>query len=195
MCFQMIIYITRHGESIFNVKRLLGGNSGLSPKGLSYSGKLFEYFKENNLLTNLNLLTSNMLRTKMTAQHFPKITNSFDFINEIDAGIFDSKSAEYIKNNNINEYQLRKNDKFNYIYPQGESYRMLQKRVLKILDHLEDDKINLVVCHNAVLRVIYAHFNKISNDEMPHLEIPLHTLFYLKVEEGQVVESNMIPLI
>lgn len=25
----MIIYLTRHGESIFNVKKLLGGNSGL----------------------------------------------------------------------------------------------------------------------------------------------------------------------
>ena len=103
----MIIYLTRHGESIFNVKKLLGGNSGLSPKGISYSVKLFEYFKENNMIVNLNVMTSNMLRTKMTAQHFPKITNSFDFINEINAGIFDSKSAEYIKNNNINEYQLR----------------------------------------------------------------------------------------
>ena len=191
----MIIYLTRHGESIFNVKKLLGGNSGLSPKGLSYSVKLFEYFKENNMIANLNLMTSNMLRTKMTAQHFPKITNSFNFINEINAGIFDSKSAEYIKNNNVNEYQQRKKDKFNYIYPQGESYKMLQNRVLKILNYLEGDKINLVVCHNAVLRVIYSYFNKISDDRMPHLEIPLHTLFYLKVENGQVVESNIIPLL
>ena len=187
----MIIYLTRHGESIFNVKKLLGGDSGLSKNGLEYSKKLYKFF---NKCEYLYLLTSNMLRTKLTAQHFNTIDNSFGFINEINAGIFDSKSEEYIKHTNINEYNMRKANKYNYVYPKGESYNMLQKRVLKVLDYLKKDKINLIICHNAVLRVLYAHFNNIPNNEMPHLEIPLHTLFYLEIKDEKVIDCKKIKL-
>ena len=34
------IYITRHGESQFNTKGLIGGDSGLSPRGHEYALKL-----------------------------------------------------------------------------------------------------------------------------------------------------------
>lgn len=189
----MIIYLTRHGESIFNTKKLLGGDSGLSEKGIEYSQKLFEFFK--NDLKNLNVYTSTLVRTKQTAQHFPEINNSFNFLDEINAGIFDGKTYDFVKKNFQDEYEKRKKDKFNYIYPNGESYKMLQKRVLKIIPYLKEDKINIIICHNAVLRVIYSYFNNIPNDKMPHLNIPLHTLFYLKTNGKEIIEKNTYKII
>ncbi len=179
----MIIYLTRHGESLYNTKKLLGGNSGLSEKGKIYSKKLFEYFQ--NDLDQLNIITSNLIRTKQTGQYF-KINNSFNFLDEINAGIFDGKTYKYVKENYPDEYKKRKEDKYNYIYPEGESYKQLQKRVLKVIAYLKKDKINLIICHNAVLRVLYAYFNKINNNDLPHLEIPLHTLYKFKIDKNNI---------
>jgi len=190
----MIIYLTRHGQSIYNVKKLLGGDSGLSDLGVKYSEELFNFFKDTDP-DKINLITSNMIRTKLTAKFFPKINNSFSFINEINAGIFENMSTNHTMINNPEEYNKRKKDKFNYLYPKGESYKMLQKRALQVLDYLKEDKINIIICHNAVLRVIYSYFNNIPNDKMPHLNIPLHTLFYLKTNGKEIIEKNTFKII
>ena len=63
---------------------------------------------------------------------------------------------------------------------------MLQKRVLQIIPYLKEEEINLVICHNAVLRVLYSFFNKIDNNQLPHLNIPLHTLFKIEVKKNIV---------
>ena len=34
------VYLTRHGQSIYNTENRIGGNSGLSDKGVTYSKKL-----------------------------------------------------------------------------------------------------------------------------------------------------------
>lgn len=38
------IYLTRHGETEYNIKKLIGGDSLLTERGLLYSDKLKEYF-------------------------------------------------------------------------------------------------------------------------------------------------------
>jgi broad specificity phosphatase PhoE len=40
------LYFTRHGESQYNLKHLIGGDSLLSERGLLYSDKLKKYFDE-----------------------------------------------------------------------------------------------------------------------------------------------------
>ena len=179
----MKLYLSRHGESEYNTKKLLGGDSGLSLKGNEYSKKIFNFINVKKL--KLNLITSEMKRTKLTAKHFPVINYSFKFLNEINAGVFEHKTYQFVKENFPNEYAKRKNDKFNYVYPKGESYKILQQRVLKVLEYLENDSLNLIICHNAVLRIIYGYFLGCTNAEIPHLEIPLHTIFCLEIDTSK----------
>jgi broad specificity phosphatase PhoE len=40
------IYFSRHGESIYNTKELIGGDSELSEKGKKYGECLRKFFKE-----------------------------------------------------------------------------------------------------------------------------------------------------
>lgn len=178
----MKLYLSRHGESEYNQKKLLGGNSGLSTRGIKYSSQLFNFINKVSIDSKLNLITSQLKRTIQTAQHFPDKKKSFKFLNEIDAGIFENKSYEFVKQNFPEEYNNRKKDKFNYVYPKGESYKMLQNRVLNVLNYLEKDSINLIICHNAVLRIIYGYFLNCPEDQIPHLDIPLHTVFYLEID-------------
>jgi 6-phosphofructo-2-kinase / fructose-2,6-biphosphatase 2 len=65
---------------------------------------------------------------------FDKYT-SYSYLNEIYAGNMENLTYSELKNKYPLDYQNRKNNKFNYTYLNGESYKNLQKRVLPILDY------------------------------------------------------------
>ncbi len=176
------VYLTRHGESIYNTEERIGGNSGLSHKGDAYSKKLFEYMSKNEGIALLKIYTSELIRTKQTAKHFPDTNKtSLSFINEINAGDFEDYTYDEIKKNNPVEYENRKLDKFNYRYPNGESYKDLKSRVTQIFKFIHQDfyynQLSLIVCHNAVLRIIYGILMNVPDEDIPYINIPLHTLF------------------
>lgn len=184
---QKVIFITRHGQSQNNVRNIIGGDCDITNSGKEYSRLLYGYFEEKDLLQNIKIYTSQLKRTQQTAKHFEnKNKKKFSFLNEINGGVFENKTYQYVKENFKDEYNKRNLDKFNYRYPQGESYFDLQKRVMLIFNELSknSDNINLIVCHNAVLRVIYGTLLGISNERIPHIEIPLHSLFKFELING-----------
>jgi broad specificity phosphatase PhoE len=169
-------YLCRHGESEYNKEHRIGGNSNLSERGNIFADKLFDYLKNKNL----NVYTSKLKRTIHTAGKFSN-AKQFEIINEIDAGDMENLTFEEFKNNFPDEYNNRKNDKLNYTYPNGESYLDLEERVVKVLDEIHTYN-NLIVCHRAVLRVLYNHLLDKPSDknEMPYIDIPLHHVFHIK---------------
>lgn len=75
------------------------------------------------------------------------------------------------------EFALRDQNKLAYKYPNGESYEDVLARVQPVVDNIKkdvkdaairdvDDKVLLIVSHQAVLRCFYSHFLNIpeSND-------------------------------
>lgn len=67
------IYLSRHGESEYNIEDRLGGNSNLSEKGLKYSRALpivlNELISNEEERKNLTILTSTLKRTIDTAKY------------------------------------------------------------------------------------------------------------------------------
>ena len=91
------------------------------------------------------------------------------------------------------EYNNRKNDKLNYRYPRGESYKDLIIRAQKIIYEIENtDKPILIVSHQAILRVIYSYFMNIDNLNMTNLNIPLNTIIKLNPTSYQYDEERII---
>lgn len=177
-----VVYLTRHGQSQHNVNNKLGGNSNITLLGRSYSKKLFDFFKEEKEISNIKLYTSELIRTQQTAKFFDdRIKQKLPFLNEINAGIFENETYEFIKENYPSEHNLRRKDKFNYRYPNGESYNDLNNRVKKIYSIIDkdfsEDKNILIVCHNAVLRLIYGKLLNIPEKDIPHLNIKLHCIY------------------
>ena len=188
------IYLTRHGQSEYNLLDKIGGNPSITPLGLKYSKQLYNYINELQL-TDLIIYISTLKRTKETIQPF--INNNYQPIielkclDEIDAGIYDSITYSNIKKIYPEEYQNRKEDKLNYRYPRGESYKDLIIRAQKIIYDIENcDKPILIVAHQAVLRVIYSYFMNIDNVTMTGLDIPLHTIIKLEPYSYQYKEDR-----
>ena len=176
-----IIYLSRHGESLNNIKKTIGGNSGLSLNGIDYSYKLHQYFKNNNI--DVNVITSNLIRTIQTAKFFNK-TTQFEELNEINSGICDNMTYSEIENKYPEEFNKRKNNKYYYRYPEGESYSDINIRLTKIYNLINDTKKDLlIIAHQAVLRVLISNYIYSNIEAISYLNVSLNTIYKIIIEE------------
>lgn len=101
-------------------------------------------------------------------------------MDEINAGICDGLRYDEIELMFKDEYLARANDKYYYRYPSGESYADLVLRLEPIIIELERQKNILVIGHQAILRAIVAYFTGVSQEQLPYVVIPLHTILELR---------------
>lgn len=113
------IYLTRHGESVYNLNGRIGGDSELSERGLEYAKALSKYIAEQKI-PRLRVWTSQLKRTIQTAESIKAPQERWKALNEIDAGICEEMSYEEISDKYPEEFALRDQDKFHYRYPKGE---------------------------------------------------------------------------
>ncbi|KAI8974351.1 fructose-2,6-bisphosphatase [Pilobolus umbonatus] len=174
------IWFTRHGESQFNVEDKIGGDSGLSPRGEEYALLLPKLVQDNIGDRPLTVWTSSMKRTIQTARHleFPK--KQWKALDELDTGVCDGLTYDEIAQRYPDEFAKRDEDKFNYRYQGGESYRDLVQRLEPVIMDLERHENILIVSHQATIRCMYAYFMGISHEELPYTRIPLHTIIEIK---------------
>ncbi|KAF7042259.1 hypothetical protein CFC21_051911 [Triticum aestivum] len=187
------ILLTRHGESLDNVRGRIGGDSSLSEVGEVYSRKLAS-FVEKRLKSErtASIWTSTLQRTILTAQPiigFPKI--QWRALDEINAGVCDGMTYDEVKKNKPEEYESRRKDKLRYRYPRGESYLDVIQRLEPVIIELERQRAPVVViAHQAVLRSLYAYFADKPLEEVPKIEIPLHTIIEIKMGVTGVEEKR-----
>lgn len=169
------IYLSRHGESEFNLYGKIGGNSPLSTQGEKYAVNLAEYFK-NLKLNDLCVWTSQLTRTRQTAAHIMAPTMSFPQLNEINSGEHDGMTYEEIAEQFPIEFAARDRDKLRYRYPNGESYVDVCERLRELLVIMNQSDNLLVISHQAVIRCIAAYLKKTPIGKLPYEKIPLHTV-------------------
>ncbi|GAA5943671.1 hypothetical protein JCM1841_003849 [Sporobolomyces salmonicolor] len=173
------IYFTRHGESQYNVDGQIGGDAPLSERGEKYMQALPQLIKEKLGDTPLTVWTSTLRRTIQTASLLPYEKLTWKSLDELDAGVCDGMTYEEIEQYYPEDYNARDDDKFNYRYRGGESYRDVVIRLEPVILELERQENILVVCHQAVLRCLYGYFHNLPQEELPYIKIPLHTVIKL----------------
>ncbi|CAB4069146.1 unnamed protein product [Lepeophtheirus salmonis] len=161
--------ISRHGESVYNVAGLIGGNPELSSNGEKYATSLAN--KVNNfMLTDLQIWTSELIRTQQTARF--KLKNIFP-----------------------TEYAARDKNKLTYRYPNGESYLDVCRRIERVLTHIDSSDNLLIISHQAVIRCLLGAILNTDFEQMPFIKVPLHTLIEVDFfEDGRLPVVNYIPL-
>lgn len=176
------IWLSRHGESMYNLEGKIGGDASLSPRGFKYAEKLKDFVDEYiPHHDKLQVWTSTLTRTKETSKFLPFPKKSWKALDELDAGSCDGLTYEEIADQFPEDFKARDDNKFEYRYPGGESYRDVITRLEPIIMALENQENVLVITHQAVLRCIYAYFMNVSQQESPWMSIPLHTLIRLEI--------------
>eukprot|EP00898_Chlorokybus_atmophyticus_P008100 jgi/Chlat1/8291/Chrsp78S07733 len=186
------IYLTRHGESMYNLVGKIGGDTGLTERGQVYSKKLAAFIEERLPAGQAcSVWTSTLRRTIQTAEHFkcPKV--QWRALDEINAGNRDGMTYEEIKQQFPEEYAERKKDKLRYRYPCGESYLDVIQRLEPVIIELERQRSPVVViAHQAVIRSLYAYFMNQRLRDIPFTEIPLHTVIELTAGSSGIMEKR-----
>jgi len=184
-------YMSRHGESEYNVDNRLGGDPPLTEKGRAYAEVLGEYL--NNLeLPNLKIWRSSLQRTHMTAAHIKGEHSSTELLDEIRSGTMDNLTYQEFKKNYPDQWRAREADKLGYRYPKGESYIDACERIEPIMLDLEkmmakkkDDNL-IIVAHQAILRCFLGYLLQRKPNEIPFIQIPQHAILKLIYEGPDV---------
>lgn len=177
-----VIYITRPGERVFDVKGFLGDDKELSERGIQYSKALASYIGEHKEMKDVVVWTSLMASDNQTTNHLKSTVTSITklkSLNELDAGSFERMTYDDVKNHFPEEYSIREVDKYYYRFPAGESYQDLVVRLEPIIMELEKVTNVLVVCQQAVARCLISYLTDKPREDTPYIDIPLHTLFKL----------------
>jgi len=172
------IYLTRHGESLFNVSGRIGGDSNISERGEQYA-KALSYFFNQQTIPGLRVWTSWLKRTIQTSVNINAPQERWRALNEIDAGVMETLTCEEISDRYPEEFAARDKNKLAYRYPSGESYQDLVARLEPVMMELERQGNVLLVAHQAVLRCIMGYFLDKPQEELPYIKVPLHTLIKL----------------
>jgi broad specificity phosphatase PhoE/predicted kinase len=174
------VWLTRHGESEFNVLGRIGGDSPLSEAGLAYAHTLARVVRE-RIGRQVVVWTSTLRRTIETAEILGLPYRAWRALDEIDAGVCDSMTYAEIADAMPQEHAARQGDKFRYRYPRGESYQDVIQRLEPVIFELERERAPvLVVGHQAALRALYAYIMDRPPHECPFVSIPLHTILELE---------------
>jgi broad specificity phosphatase PhoE/predicted kinase len=175
------IWLTRHGESVYNVAGVLGGDPELTAEGHRYAQSLARFLDRRVPdRDGVVIWTSSLQRALQTAAPLGRTAWAWRALDEIDGGTCDSMSHAQIQERLPEEYEARRRNKFTYRYPRGESYQDVIQRLDPVVIELERTrKPVLVIAHNAVLRALYAYFQGVPRERCPYLPIPLHAVIEL----------------
>jgi len=180
------IYLSRHGESEYNVEDRIGGNSSITERGHQYARALGTYMNTTGI-SDLTVWTSTLVRTQQTAQFVNAPKTVFQELNEINAGKFEDFTFTEVMQSHPQEYAARQKDKLCYRYPQGESYMDCCQRILPVMEQLEqcDEATVLLVAHQAILRCIVTYLLKGDLRKLPNVKIPQHCLIRVTYLNGE----------
>ena len=182
------LFLLRHSETFSNIEDRIGGDSDLSEKGENQAAALARYFSSWRIT---NIFTSNHRRTQQTAgpiaekQEYCTIITLPEF-NEIDAGICEGMSYLEIKERMPEVTAARKHNKFGYVYPEGEGYATMEKRIhrgLQKVFYLNNFEENImIVGHRAVNRMILSYFVFRPKEEVPYIYMPQDRYYHIQID-------------
>ena len=108
------IWLTRHGQSIYNTQDRVGGDSSLSPNGRFYANSLSTFMQDVEVD---EVWTSTLVRTVQTASRLGRPIQRWKILDEIHAGMCDGLTYAEIKSQFPDVAEGRSVDKLRYRYP------------------------------------------------------------------------------
>lgn len=175
----MKLYLTRHGQTEWNLERRLQGwkNSNLTPKGRKGAELLRQRLRHVDLDV---IFSSPSMRARETSEIIVKGRNidiNFeDNLREIHSGKWEGKSLSDIEKLYPEEYYAYQNTPDLYKADNGgETFFQLQERAISAIDKIiNENKYEnvLIVTHGVTARIIIAYFENWPIEklwETPHI--------------------------
>ncbi|MFH0870267.1 MAG: histidine phosphatase family protein [archaeon] len=186
------IYLFRHGQTYFNRDHRFTGwmDSRLTPQGVKNAKKVAQKLKDKRIdVAFCSHLSRSKVTLKEVLRFHPECKTVFvnDKIIERSYGKFQGLYHQAI----IAKYGKEMFDKWHRAYdfppPDGESVRMVEKRVLsfvhELIKFMKREKVNVAIsAHGNSMRPFRRHFEKLPIAKMMALEQPFDDYFEYVIE-------------
>jgi broad specificity phosphatase PhoE len=183
-----LIFI-RHGQTDWNAEGRMQGHKDieLNDTGRAQArrnGKALKAHVEQAGLSlgDLHFTASPMLRTLETMRivcgELERGDSDFtvdERLREITFGVWEGFTIPELKAQSPDLVARRKADKWGFVPPEGESYKMLSDRIGAWLATVT--RPTVVVSHGGVMRVVRGQLLGIPTDEVPKLDVPQDQFF------------------
>ena len=179
------LFLVRHGESYFNIENRIGGDASLTPKGRRQAFELAEYFQGRQIPY---IFTSQRVRALETAAplaaaHPEAVEITLPELDEINAGRCEGMRYEDISREMPEVFDSRQRNKYNYAYPEGESYAVMRQRVergfRKAMFLSGGQSGVMLIGHQAVNRLILSLFLYRRTEDVPYIYVPQNQFFHI----------------
>lgn len=191
----MRIYLTRHGETLWNVERRLQGwrDSPLTESGLKNAQKLAERLK----VIDFDIIyTSNQKRAIDTARILRGDQDteiiSLEELRELGFGKWEGMTLQEIEVVYPEEYSTYKKSPVRYKSVGGENIEELFQRVKKAIDHIISQEYSnvLIVSHGVTIRAIVSTI--LGNPIDRFGEIPVYPGTSLTIIESDGEKTRIV---
>ncbi|MDX9918276.1 MAG: histidine phosphatase family protein, partial [Gudongella sp.] len=184
----MKLYLTRHGETVWNVEKRLQGwmDSPLTENGIKGAEKLRDRLKNEGIDY---IYTSDLKRAVSTAEIIrddSKIEiELLEDLREIKFGDWEGELLQDIKSKYPHEYNIYLSNPKEYNLISGENIEELFERAYKALDFIVSSghKRVLIVSHGVTIRAIIAILMNVPYERFK--DIPVYAGTSLSVFEGE----------
>lgn len=179
MTARPVLYLVRHGQTDWNAEARLQGQRDIP---LNELGRVQPEEAARRLQSvcgdpgSLDYVSSPLGRSRDTMERMraalgldPAEYRLDDRLKEISFGAWEGHTWRELGGRDAVAVAARRRDKWNYMPPGGESYRMLADRVQPAVEAISRDTV--IVSHGGVARVILARFCGLSEREAPALDI------------------------
>ena len=183
------MYLCRHSETVWNREGRLQGqnNSPLTDHGYRQAENLGRTLKRKiKRLEEFPLIASPLKRTRQTAEivctiiaRDPSTILYEDRLMEISWGDWEGYTKPEIENRWPGVFDRRRNNKWEFQPPNGESYAELSERIASWLANVSEADNLIVITHGATGRAIRQLYGQISTSEAINLGEPQDALFLL----------------
>lgn len=158
-----MLYVTRHGETTWNASGFVCGRADvpLTEKGQKQAEILAEKVAQLEI-TVTKIIHSPLQRAKVTAQ---AVADKLQLPMEMDERLVEMDFGEYDGMPSHETVFQEARQEFAIRFPNGESVLDVYARVVPLIEECLADKENiyLLVCHNALIRIMNAYFHPMPN--------------------------------
>ena len=160
----MSIYFTRHGQTDWNINRLIQGRIDvpLNEEGIRQAKELAEKMKDIHLDA---IICSPLKRAIVTAE---AVNVYHNLPIETDDRIIEEYYGTMERAPRAGDAYLNQRKSFAKRYPGGEGYFDVVYRVYDFLNQLKRERPNqdiLIVAHGGMSRIVHSYFCDMENDE------------------------------
>lgn len=187
------LFLVRHPETFDNIDDRIGGDAELTPFGHKEAKKLATHFSR----WDIPLIFTSLLKRTLEASMYIKAKQRnckvlpFTEFDEINAGICDGMTYNELRGEMPDVYSSRRTKKYYYVYPKGEGYVSMEKRIergiKKVLFFSKYPSNAMIVGHRAVNRMILAYFVFKRKEDVPYIYIPQDRYYRISITQDKKI--------